>query len=72
VVQRAIKLDYGGMRDVHALTGISRSTIKKGMQEMGDRTRFRVSERRRRAGGNHKGLEVLDPALRRDLNRLMD
>jgi hypothetical protein len=72
VAQKAIELGHGGLQKVHALTGISRPTITKGMRELRDPKGLRISERLRRAGGGRKRLEVLDPALRRGLDRIMD
>jgi hypothetical protein len=72
VAQKAIELGHGGIQKVHELTGISRPTITKGMRELRDPKGLRVSERLRRVGGGRKRLEVLDPTLRRDLDRIMD
>lgn len=72
VAQKAIELGHGGIQKVHELTGISRPTIMKGMRELRDPKGLRSSERLRRVGGGRKRLEVLDPMLRRDLDRIMD
>jgi hypothetical protein len=72
VAQKAIELGHGGIQKVHELPGISRPTIMKGMRELRDPKGLRSSERLRRAGGGRKRLEVLDPTLRRDLDRIMD
>ena len=72
VAQKAIELGHGGSQKVHELTGISRPTILKGRRELRDPKGLRISERLRRAGGGRKRLEVLEPTLRRDLDRIMD
>ena len=72
VAQKAIELGHGGIQKVQELTGFSRPTITKGMRELRDPKGLRISERLRRAGGGRKRLEVLDPTLTRDLDRIMD
>ena len=72
VAHKAIELGRGGIQKVHELTGISRPTMTQGMRELRDPKGLRSSERLRRAGGGRTRLEVLDPTLRRDLDRIMD
>ena len=72
VAQKAIELGHGGIQKVHELTGIFRPTITQGMRESRYPEGLRSSERLRRAGGGRKRLEVLNPTLTRDLDRIMD
>lgn len=64
-------LGHGGIALVERATGISRSTIVRGLQEL------RVSpalpaERTRRAGGGRKAMVAHDPTLGRDLEGLVE
>ena len=72
VAQKAIELGHGGVKKVHELTGLSRPTILKGMRELRDPKGLKASGRMRRPGGGRKRMEVLDPSLVRDLERIMD
>ena len=50
VAQEAIRLGYGGVQAMHALTGLSRPTILKGMRELRARTDLGSGERVRQLG----------------------
>src|SRR5262245_20541944 len=69
-------LGRGGIATVAAATGLSRDTVRKGMQEAharrGRRDGGPVSGRLRRPGGGRKRLSDKDPMLVRDLEALVD
>jgi transposase len=72
VAQKAIELGHGGIKKVQEVTGISRPTIIKGIRELRDPTGLSPSERMRQPGGGRKRVELLDPTLVRDLERIME
>jgi Rhodopirellula transposase DDE domain len=72
VAREAIRLGYGGVQAMHALTGLSRPTIRKGMQELRAGPELGRRERVRQVGGGRKCLEVADPELTVQLEGIMD
>jgi len=64
-------LGYGGIAWVAQATGISRSTIMRGMGEAQQPSRMR-EVRIRRAGGGRKRATTLDPTLRTALESLVE
>jgi transposase len=72
VAREAIRLGYGGVQAMHAQTGMSRPTIRKGMRELRAGQSLGSAERVRHAGGGRKCLEVADPALTGALERIME
>jgi len=71
----ARSLAYGGMSIVASVTGLSRTTIVAGINELRDRPSVRLLEqgsRVRRPGGGRKTLKTLDPSLERDLELLVE
>jgi hypothetical protein len=74
VAERALVLGRGGMSQMSRLTGMSRPTIMKGAAELLAKGKLApITEGMvRRAGGGRKKVEDLDPALRRQLVRIME
>jgi transposase len=67
----ALALGHGGIGAVAAATGISRSTISRGLREV--RTGERLEPGRvRRHGGGRKPTTLKDPKLIRDLDALVE
>jgi transposase len=64
-------LGYGGITQVAQATGISASTIRRGLREL-DADAPLPPERTRRAGGGRKRTTALDPTLLRDLEALVE
>ena len=64
-------LGYGGASLVAAATGISRSTIVRGIKETQGRNRL-VEGRVRQGGGGRKSATVIDPSLSVALEELVD
>ena len=67
----AITIGRGGDTIVYQATGISRSTIVKGEKELKDNT-GKESKRIRKAGGGRKRLVHKNPALIKELDKLID
>jgi len=68
------KLGRGGISWLSQLTGMSRTTITKAVQELHRGKEFRVPPEggARRPGGGRKKLEQTDPRLRQDLRRIVE
>jgi Rhodopirellula transposase DDE domain len=64
-------LGYGGVAQVARATGISASTIRRGLREL-DAAAPLPAERTRRAGGGRKRATDRDPTLLRDLDALVE
>ena len=75
VAQRALEFGRGGISHVARLTGMSRPTIARGIAELESR-RARVTSpgegRIRKPGGGRKKSEEVDPALQRELKRIVE
>lgn len=72
VAREAIAGGRGGIQRMHALTGMSRPTITKGIRELRENKQLAVSQRIRSPGGGRKRLEHHDPKLTTALEQLMD
>src|SRR6516162_4455700 len=74
VADKALDLGRGGIRWLSQLTGMSRTTITKAVQEWHRGKEFRVPPEggARRPGGGGKKLEQTDPRLRQDLRRIVE
>ncbi|MGH7634652.1 MAG: ISAzo13 family transposase, partial [Gemmatimonadaceae bacterium] len=69
----AAALGHGGIGAVEAATGISRSTISRGLRELAHPARGMLElERTRRPGGGRKRTTDKDPGLVADLDRLVE
>ena len=69
----ALAAGHGGILAVSRATGIARSTIHRGLAELGDEAVLAVPpDRVRRAGGGRKSLSATDPTLVADLQTLVD
>src|SRR5262245_55001572 len=67
----AVSLGRGGISAVCAATGIARTTIRRGIQEL-DHSASAPASRQRRRGAGRKRAEVRQPALQRALERLVE
>jgi transposase len=67
----ALSLGRGGISAVCAATGMARSTLRRGIQEL-DHPGSEAATRQRRSGGGRKRAEQLNPALKRALERLVE
>lgn len=69
----ALELGWGGVTQVAAATGLSRTTIASGRRELASQRAGAVpSQRLRREGGGRKGLDEKDPGLWDALDALID
>jgi hypothetical protein len=74
VAERALALGRGGITRLSRLTGMSRPTIAKGVSELCGRGPMprADAERIRRPGAGRRKVEVVNPAIRRHLRRILD
>ncbi len=72
VAEKALVLGRGGLRQMHRLTGMSQSTILKGIRELRARKVLNPLGRVRQPGGGRKRIEVTAPKLVRHLTRILD
>lgn len=72
VAKEALALGRGGLKRMHELTGMSQPTILKGMRELRSPGPLGVPGRVRKPGGGRKRVEVVVPALRRHLERIVN
>jgi len=71
----ARSLPYGGTSVVASVTGLSRTTILAGINELRDKASvslLKQGTRMRRPGGGRKSLKDRDPSLERDLELLVE
>jgi hypothetical protein len=67
----ALKIGYGGISQVAALSGADWKTVQRGVKELKGE-RVRAERRIRQAGGGRKKATDTDPTLRRDLEDLLE
>ena len=74
VADKALDLGRGGISWLSQLTGMSRTTITKAVQELnrGKGLRVPAGGGARRSGGGRKKLEQNDPRLQQDLRRIVE
>jgi DDE family transposase len=72
VAKEALVRGRGGLQAMSTLTGMSRTTILKGMDELQSPRKFRPTERIRRPGGGRKRVEVGDPEWVEALRTIME
>src|SRR5438034_8484893 len=69
--QKALDLGRGGIKLVHQATKLSQTTIIRAMKEFEGPGGLPDADRVRRAGGGRKKRETADPAILRDLERIV-
>ncbi len=64
--QKAMEIGRGGIQEVHSITGLSRTTIIKGMEELGGDLDLAALNRIRHPGGGRKRkrIELDSPLLK--------
>lgn len=70
VASEALRFGYGGISKVHKLSGVSRVTIAKGVNEL--RVGKKPDGRIRKVGGGRKKIDVTQPGIRQTLVSLLD
>jgi len=68
---KALELGWGGITTVETLTGMSHTTIRKGIQELQNVDEIK-RKRIRRIGGGRKKIEIKDQKVIEDLEKIMD
>ncbi|NLI99305.1 ISAzo13 family transposase [bacterium] len=68
---KALEIGWGGVSKVSDMTGLSRKTIDKGVQELENEDELEQPERLRKPGGGRKKAENKDPTLLSDLEDIM-
>ena len=72
IAEKAISLGRGGVSYLSRLTGISRTTITKGIRELQSGIDSEQATSIRRGGGGRKPLEQTDPQLKAALETMME
>ena len=68
----ALEIGWGGISKVEELTGMSHSTISKGIEELKRSEKLEPPKRLRAPGGGRKKVEEKDPGIINDLEKIMD
>jgi len=68
----ALEMGWGGISRVEELTGMSHSTISRGIEELKTSDKLEQPERLRASGGGRKKAEIKDPGIIEDLEKIMD
>lgn len=71
VAQKAIELGRGGIKGLHEITKMSKTTIISGMKELRSAAPL-PSKRIRSVGGGRKSIETLQPGLTSSIHRILD
>src|SRR3989338_8156782 len=71
IAREAISFGRGGIQLMNKITGMSRTTIIKGMKEL-KKDSLKVNFRIRMEGGGKKKLEEKDSQLRESLSKIME
>jgi transposase len=69
---KALEIGWGGVSEVSTMTGFSRNTINKGIQELVSNDELKQPERLRKPGGGRKRAENREPTLLSDLEGIMN
>lgn len=72
VAKEALSRGRGGLQEMADLTGMSRTTILKGIEELRSRRKLLSGDRIRRPGAGRKRIEVHDPGLTAALRTIME
>src|SRR3989338_4026167 len=72
VARESKRIGRGGATLMNKLTGMSRTTIIKGMNELEKSEKLGYENRIRKTGGGRKRIETKDPLLLSLLNKIMD
>ena len=72
VAQKALDLGRGGIRQVHKATGVSQTTIIRGLKELEGGNDLPSWDRIRAEGGGRKRVEAVDPSIVTSIKRILD
>lgn len=68
----ALEIGWGGISKVEELTGMSNSTISKGIEELNTSEKCEPPERLRAYGGGRTKVEIKDSGTIVDIEKIMD
>ncbi|NOR47580.1 MAG: ISAzo13 family transposase [Methanosarcinaceae archaeon] len=69
---KALDLGWGGISTVRKITGMSNTTIRKGIEEFDHLEEFEQIDRIRKVGGGRKRIDVKNPKIIDELEAIMD
>lgn len=68
---KALDLGWGGISTVTRITGMSPTTIRKGIQELDNLENLEQPKRIRKLGGGRKRTDIKNPKIVEDLEAIM-
>lgn len=70
----AMELGWGGISQVHKITGKSMDTIRKGVHEVGNSSisKLKTEGRLRRKGGGRKKIVLKDPDVKKKIDNILE
>ncbi len=68
----ALEIGWGGISIIEKLTGMSHKTIKKGIEELQTVENLEQPKRLRKKGGGRKRIEIKDPVIIQEIEKIMD
>jgi len=72
VAKESIAYGRGGVKAMHELTGMSRTTIIKGKKELEKQDSLGYGNRIRKPGGGRKKIEEKNPQIKKSLEKILD
>jgi hypothetical protein len=69
---KALDLGWGGISTVTRITGMSPTTIRKGIHELENPEKLEKTKRIRKTGGGRKRADIKNPKIVEDLEAIMD
>nr|AAU83116.1 transposase [uncultured archaeon GZfos26F9] len=69
---KALDLGWGGISTVTRITGMSPTTIRKGIHELDNLEKLEQPKRIRKTGGGRKRADIKNPKIVEDLEAIMD
>lgn len=69
---KALEIGWGGVSKVSTITGLSRKTIDKGIQELENAEKLDLPERLREPGAGRKKAEIKDLTLKEHIEEIMN
>ena len=69
---KALEIGWGGVSKVSTITGLSRKTIDKGIQELQNAEKLNLPERLREPEAGRKKAEIKDLTLKEHIEKIMN
>jgi transposase len=70
LANEAMAAEYGGVSKVNRITGVSRTTITKGIEEL--KKEITIDGKARRSGGGPKRVEEKHPDIEERIRKIVD